>query len=104
MRLHEFEALWKQSIPEFDVNLNMLDGIAYIEDNHIYYLNLLDLPDDVERRFKFLFDKRKKWPFDDIKIYISDMCENSQEVNSLLAKHCRSFQQNGIKYFSSRSN
>ena len=104
MRLHEFESLWKQSIQEFEVNINMLNGLAYIDENQIYYLNLIDLPDEVERRFRFLFEKRKKWPLDDIKIYISDICNDSAEVNSLLAKYCRSFNQNGMKYFSSRMN
>jgi hypothetical protein len=104
MRLHEFESLWKQSIPEFEVDNKMLHGLAYIEENQIYYLNLFDLPDDVERRFKFLFEKRKKWPFDDLKIYISDICADSAEVNALLARYCRSFSQNGAKYFSSRMN
>jgi hypothetical protein len=37
----------------------MLDGLAYVEESQIYYLNLIDLPDDVERRFKFLFEKHK---------------------------------------------
>ena len=104
MRLPEFESIWKQSVIEFEVDFKMLDGLAYIEENQIYYLNLIDLPDDVERRFRFLFEKRKKWPFDDIKVYISDICNDASEVNALLAKYCRSFNQNGFKYFSSRMN
>ena len=104
MRLHEFESMWKESVPEFETDIKMLDGLAYIEENQIHYLNIFDLPDDIERRFKFLFEKRKKWPLDDIKAYISDLCNDSSEVNSFLAKYCRSFNQNGVKYFSSRMN
>lgn len=74
-----------------------------MEEPYIYYLNALELPDDIEKRFKVLFDKRKKWPGDELIAFIKDLCSNDlTETNNALAKYCRPFTQNGIKYFSSR--
>ena len=54
-------------------------------------------------RFKVLFDKRKKWPGDELSAFIRDVCSNDfTEINNALAKYCRPFNQNGVKYFSSR--
>jgi hypothetical protein len=50
MRLFDFEEIWKRCVPKYDTQLSMLDGLAYVEDQFIYYLNLVDLPDEVEPR------------------------------------------------------
>ncbi len=51
MRLSDFEDIWKRCVPKYDVDISMLDGLAYVEEQFIYYLNLYDLPDDVENRY-----------------------------------------------------
>jgi hypothetical protein len=69
----------------------------------VFYLNALDLPDEIDKRFKYLFDKRKRWSYDELRALIKDICSNDQnEINNALTKFCRPFTQNNIKYFSSR--
>jgi hypothetical protein len=50
MRLFDFDEIWKRCVPKYKTELDMLDGLAYVEDQFIYYLNLFDLPDEVETR------------------------------------------------------
>lgn len=102
MRFDEFMKLWQKCVPSsINIDVNMLNGLAYRDDNYIIYLNLVDLPDDIDKRFKFLFEKRKKWPFDEIKTYFSDVVGGS-DLNTLIVKNCRAFSENGIKYVTSK--
>lgn len=97
--------------------------ICYIDEPYIYYLNFLDLPDDIEKRYglltilfvkifdvvdlfkrlKVLFEKRKRWSFEELQAFLRDLCGNNPtEISNALTKYCRSFSQNNIKYFTSR--
>jgi len=103
MRISEFESLWRKCVPSsFEVDMKMLRGLAYAEDIYIFYLNIMDLPDDFNKKLDVLFEKRKKWPMDEIKGFLSDFSGDDSEIGSLLTKNCRSFTQNGVKYFSNK--
>ena len=55
------------------------------------------------KRFKFLFDKRKRWNYEELSALIRDLCSNnSTEINNALTKYCRPYTQNNVKYFTSR--
>lgn len=103
----EFLPLLKRVMPgffdtEFDIK-PIIQSLGYYEEPFIYYLNVLDLPDDLERRFKYLFEIRKKWPDDELRPFIRDLCSNENtEINNALVKYCRQCNVNGMKYFTSR--
>jgi sister chromatid cohesion protein DCC1 len=101
MRFDEFMNLWQKCVPfSMNIDVSMLNGLAYREDNYVVYLNLVDLPDDIDKRFKFLFEKRKKWSFDEIRNYFSDII--GSDLNTLIVRNCRAFNENGIKYVTSK--
>ncbi|CAF0865449.1 unnamed protein product [Brachionus calyciflorus] len=106
MRYCEFQLILQKSLPnnfDLEFNLNLIQDLCYIEEPYIYYLNVQDMPDDLDKRFKYLFEKRKKWSQDELKAFIQDLCSNNPtEISTALTKHCRSYNQNGIKYFTSR--
>lgn len=106
MNFSEFTSILKRSLPTpfyNEFNVKYIQNICYVEEPYIYYLNALELPDEIEKRFKVLFDKRKKWPSDELTAFILDICSNDlTETNNALAKYCRPFTQNGQKFFSSR--
>jgi hypothetical protein len=106
MRYGEFCNILNKLFPsnfDFEFSLSIVQDICYVEDIYVYYLNTLDLPDTIDKRFKFLFDKRKKWNYDELSALIGDLCSNnSTEINNALMKYCRPFTQNSIKYFTSR--
>jgi len=106
MNYNEFLAILRRSLPnalKFDFNPKYIQSICYIEEPYIYYLNMLDLPDEIEKRFKVLFEKRKKWTSDELSAFIKDLCShNTTEINNALTKYCRPFNHNGIRYYTSR--
>lgn len=106
MRYLEFLNILKRSLPatmNYEFNMEHIQDICYIDEPYIYYLNILDLPDEIEKRFKYLFEKRKRWTQDELKAFIADLCSNDNiEINNSLTKYCRPFTLNNIKYFTSR--
>ena len=106
MRYSEFQLILRRSIPScfnYEFQIADIQDICYVEEPNIYYLNFLDLPDDIEKRLKFLFEKRPKWNYDELKAFIQDLCSNNvTEINTCLTKYCRPFNVNGVKYFTSR--
>jgi sister chromatid cohesion protein DCC1 len=108
MRLVEFVSILKRTLPsslEFEFSMDQIQDVCYVEENYVYYFNVLDLPDEIEKRFKCLFEKRKRWNFDELSAFMRDLCSSSDpksELNSLLTKYCRSFTQNNVRYYTSR--
>jgi len=106
MRFSEFQTIIRRIIPSsfnFEFDLSCIQDICYVEEPYIYYFNVLDLPDNLEKRFKYLFEKRKKWSFDELKPLIQDLCGfDLAEINNAIMKYCRAFNQNNVKYFTSR--
>lgn len=106
MNYNEFQIILLKTLPNalnYEFKIEYIQSIAYVEEPYIYYLNSIDLPDNIEKRFKYLFEKRAKWPSLEISAFIRDLCNNnSTEVNNALTKYCRPFTQNGVKYYTSR--
>ena len=127
MRYAEFVTILKKSLPanfNYEFNISHIQvskrsysnsnrhlphlslsnqDICYVDEPYVFYLNALDLPDEIDKRFKYLFEKRKRWSYDELRAYIKDICCNDPiEINNALTKFCRPFTQNNIKYFSSR--
>ncbi|RNA22299.1 sister chromatid cohesion [Brachionus plicatilis] len=106
MRFSEFQTILEKTLPnnfDLEFDLRLIQDLCYVDEPYVYYLNVLDMPDDLEKRFKYLFEKRKKWSQEELKAYVQDLCSNNAaEISNALTKYCRSYNQNGIKYFTSR--
>ena len=64
-------------------------------------VNILKI--NIHFRFKSLFERRKKWNYDEIKAYLQDICSNDiTEINNALTKFTKPFTQNNVKYFTNR--
>lgn len=73
--LDEFLQAWKESVPEGMVpNEEMLYGIAIVDrkatPNVIWAFEENNLPDNVNERFKILFEMKEKWTVPEIAPYI----------------------------------
>jgi hypothetical protein len=106
MNYNEFILILRKTLPtEFscDFKIEYIQSICYVEEPYIYYLNCMDLPDDIEKRLKLLFEKRVKWPANELSVFIADLCNNNTtEINNALTKYCRPFNHNNIKYYTTR--
>ncbi|XP_039221018.1 sister chromatid cohesion protein DCC1 [Crotalus tigris] len=105
--LLEFQEVWQQSVPEgMTTRLDQLKGLALVDRSSkpeiIFLLNVEDLPEDDNERFKSLFSIREKWTEADIVPYIEDLCSEKQTAGTLLTKYARSSMQNGLKVYNSR--
>uniref|UniRef100_A0A670XRW0 Sister chromatid cohesion protein DCC1 n=1 Tax=Pseudonaja textilis TaxID=8673 RepID=A0A670XRW0_PSETE len=105
--LSEFQEVWQQSVPEgMTTRLDQLKGLALVDRSSkpeiIFLLNVEDLPEDDNERFKHLFSIREKWTEADITPYIEDLCSEKQKIGTLLTKYARSSMQNGLKVYNSR--
>jgi len=105
MNYNEFLLILRKTLPQTfrnDFHIDYIRSISYVEEPYIYYMNCLELPDDIQKRFKFLFDKREKWQASELSALIKDLCKDDTEVNNALTKYCRLYTQNGIKYYTTR--
>ena len=76
---------------------------AKIKIDYIYYLNCMDMPDEIEKRFWFLFEKRAKWPEIELSAFVSDLCcDNLVEIKNALTKYCRAYNNNGVRFYTTR--
>ncbi|XP_026544672.1 sister chromatid cohesion protein DCC1 [Notechis scutatus] len=105
--LSEFQEVWQQSVPEgMTTRLDQLKGLALVDRSSkpeiIFLLNVEDLPEDDNERFKHLFSIREKWTEADITPYIENLCSEKQKIGTLLTKYARSSMQNGLKVYNSR--
>lgn len=105
--LNDFLQAWKGSVPEGMVpNEDMLHGIAILNKksspNVICAFEEDVLPDNIEDRFKVLFEAKDKWSVPEITPYIRQLATKQQDVNALLAKHARASKVEGFKYYSAK--
>ena len=106
MNYNEFQVILLKTLPyalNYDFKLEYIQSISYVEEPYIYYLNSIDMPDNIEKRFKCLFERRTKWPAVELSVFVADLCNNNTtEISNALTKFCRPFNQNGVKYYTSR--
>lgn len=105
--LDEFLQAWKESVPEgLNATEEMLYGIAIIDrksvPNTIRAFEESSLPENINERFKVLFNAKEKWTVPEISPYIKRLTTDKLDVNALLAKHARASKVDGIKYYSSK--
>ncbi|KAL3869842.1 hypothetical protein ACJMK2_042474 [Sinanodonta woodiana] len=105
--LKDFLSVWQKCVPEgMKTGLYQIEGMALVDQNStpetIMYLNVADLPEEVEERFNFLFRTREKWSLEDITPFISDLATETTDVKALLTKYARASTHNGIKVYNSR--
>ncbi len=106
MNYNEFVLILRKTLPnEFSLGfkLEYIQSVCYVEEPYIYYLNCLDMPDDIEQRFRYLFEKKPKWSEVELTAFVSDLCGNNKtDISNALTKYCRAYTQNGVRYFSTR--
>lgn len=106
MNYNEFLLILRKTVPSefrFDFKIEFIQSICYVEEPYIYYLNCLEMPDDIEKRFKFLFEQRTKWPEVELAAFIGDLCShNKTDISNALTKYCRAFTHNSVRYYTSR--
>lgn len=105
--LGEFLQAWTDSVPDGMVaNESMLSGIALIDKSStpqvIWGFAEEDLPEDINERFKVLFQTKPKWTVDQISPYIQCYATEKLNVNALLTKHARASTQDGVRVFSAK--
>lgn len=107
-QLDEFEVLWQEAVPVgMKVSFQQLRGVVLVDQQgeppSVSLFRKLDLPENEEQRFEFLFEKKAKWLFDEIEPFIADIASETCSVSALLTKNCRvSHAKNGEKLYSSR--
>lgn len=106
MNYNEFILILRKTLPsEFslDFKVEYIQSICYVEEPYIYYFNVMDLPDNIEKRLRLLFEKRVKWPANEIAVFIADLCNNNAtDISNALTKYCRPYTHNNIKYYTTR--
>ncbi|XP_038218251.1 sister chromatid cohesion protein DCC1 [Zerene cesonia] len=105
--LHEFLQAWRDSVPEgMTTNESLLSGIAIVDRSStpqvIWGFVESDLPEDINERFKVLFQSKAKWTVDEISPYIQSYATEKLNVNALLTKYARASTQNGVRVFSAK--
>ncbi|KAM3961440.1 sister chromatid cohesion protein DCC1 [Aphomia sociella] len=105
--LAEFLQAWRDSVPEGMVtNESLLSGIALIDKTTtpqvIWGFSESDLPEDINERFKVLFQTRAKWTVEQISPYIECYATEKMNVNALLTKYARASTQDGVRVFSAK--
>lgn len=61
-----------------------------------------ELPEDINERFKILFQTKPKWTVADISPYIECYATEKINVNALLTKYARASTQDGVRVFSAK--
>ncbi|XP_059055968.1 sister chromatid cohesion protein DCC1 isoform X2 [Achroia grisella] len=105
--LVEFLQAWSDSVPEGMItNESLLSGIALIDKTStpqvIWGFAESDLPEDINERFKILFQTKAKWTVDQISPYIECYATEKMNVNALLTKYARASTQDGVRVFSAK--
>ncbi|CAF0880358.1 unnamed protein product [Didymodactylos carnosus] len=100
MKLDEFMTCWSECVPDgFVVNIDQLKGLVIITDNTITYTDADLLSENVDERFKTLFSKKDVWSLDELEPFLINLTTSTNEFNSLLFTHTRSYIKNGKKFF-----
>ncbi|XP_063833499.1 sister chromatid cohesion protein DCC1 [Ostrinia nubilalis] len=105
--LAEFLQAWSDSVPEGMVtDESLLSGIALIDKTStpkvIWGFAESDLPEDINERFKILFQTKTKWTVDEISPYIQCYATEKLNVNAILTKYARASTQDGVRVFSAK--
>ncbi|CAH2057124.1 unnamed protein product, partial [Iphiclides podalirius] len=103
----EFLQAWRDSVPEgMTTNETLLSGIALVDKSStpqvVWGFSESDLPDDINERFKILFQTKPKWTVDEISPYIESYATEKLNVNALLTKYARASTQDGVRVFSAK--
>ncbi|XP_065168116.1 sister chromatid cohesion protein DCC1-like [Atheta coriaria] len=105
--LKDFLQAWQESVPEGMItDEEMLYGIAIVDrkanPSVVWSFPESKLPQNINERFKVLFDTKEKWRVNEIAPYIKNLTNDKQDVNALLTKHARPSKIDGVKYYSSK--
>ncbi|XP_044745859.1 sister chromatid cohesion protein DCC1 [Coccinella septempunctata] len=105
--LEEFFQAWRESLPEgMYADEEMLYGIAIIDrrtsPNCVWAFPENSLPENINERFKVLFETKEKWTVPEITPYIKKLTTEKLDVNALLAKYARASTHDGIKYYGAK--
>ncbi|XP_023942598.2 sister chromatid cohesion protein DCC1 [Bicyclus anynana] len=105
--LTEFLQAWRDSVPEgMTTDESLLSGIALIDKTTtpqvVWGFAESDLPEDINQRFKVLFQTKAKWTVDEISPYIQLYATEKLNVNALLTKYARASTQDGVRVFSAK--
>ncbi|XP_049880048.1 sister chromatid cohesion protein DCC1 [Pectinophora gossypiella] len=105
--LAEFLQAWRDSVPDGMVtDESLLSGIALIDKSTtpqvIWGFSESDLPEDINERFRVLFQTKPKWTVDQISPYIECYATEKLNVNALLTKYARASTQDGVRVFSAK--
>ncbi|XP_045472114.1 sister chromatid cohesion protein DCC1 [Harmonia axyridis] len=103
----DFFQAWGESLPEgMYPDEEMLYGIAIIDrkttPNCIWAFPENTLPENINERFKILFQTREKWTVPEITPYIKKLTTDKLDVNALLAKYARASTHDGVKYYGAK--
>ncbi|XP_050356363.1 sister chromatid cohesion protein DCC1 [Nymphalis io] len=105
--LVEFLQAWRDSVPEgMTTDEYLLAGIALVDKTStpqvVWGFSENDLPEDINQRFKVLFQTKAKWTVSEISPYIELYATEKLNVNALLTKYARASTQDGIRVFSAK--
>lgn len=105
--LAEFLQAWSDSVPEgMTTDESLLAGYAIIDRNSspnlIWGFTETDLPDEINERFKVLFQTKAKWTVNEISPYVQCYATEKLNVNALLTKYARASTQDGVRVFSAK--
>nr|XP_026490420.1 sister chromatid cohesion protein DCC1 [Vanessa tameamea] len=105
--LVEFLQAWRDSVPEgMATDESLLAGIALVDKTStpqvVWGFSENDLPEDINQRFKVLFQTKAKWTVSEISPYIELYATEKLNVNALLTKHARASTQDGVRVFSAK--
>ncbi|XP_047540073.1 sister chromatid cohesion protein DCC1 [Vanessa atalanta] len=105
--LVEFLQAWRDSVPEgMTTDESLLAGIALVDKTStpqvVWGFSENDLPEDINQRFKVLFQTKAKWTVSEISPYIELYATEKLNVNALLTKHARASTQDGVRVFSAK--
>jgi hypothetical protein len=100
----EFISLWNQVCGDFEPDISLLPGVAILEGfpKIVIAFDHESLPADIEQRFTFLFIKRNKWPWDELKAYVRPLYEDDKMTETIMVKYCRVSFSEGLKVATSR--
>lgn len=105
--LQDFMLAWGQCVPEgMETKVEYLDGIALMQKDSkpevIWHFPEADLPEDINERFRVLFQTRERWTLNEIYPYIERVATEKMNVNAVLTKHARASTVGGVKYYSAK--
>ncbi|XP_049789210.1 sister chromatid cohesion protein DCC1 isoform X2 [Schistocerca nitens] len=105
--LQDFMLAWGQCVPEgMETKVEYLDGIALMQKDCkpevIWHFPEVDLPEDINERFRILFQTRERWTLNEIYPYIERVATEKMNVNAVLTKHARASTVGGVKCYSAK--